>query len=716
MRKYIFVVLFALLAVVGNAETVWSGNGVNPEGEGWGVRAQIPGSAFANAQVGQVMRFKVKDLSSNPVIMLYYVAPSDSWDALPDASSEHLSGTYQDFTITATILNILQTTSYLIVSGQGYTLTEIELLGTEPSNPHTITADTVWTGNAVCPSSWSVCTQIPASNFANAQVGQLMRFKVKDLGAHPVIALYHDWDAMPGTSTGNITGNYHDFTITSEMLTALQSATYLTISGESFTLTEVLLIDPASLRPLTLSVPVTNNWVFNGKPSITIHAVNPYSETIEANAEVRIATDKASPVTTITKTVNIAAGASADITLTTENNLDPGFYRATCSVNDDPARDAFIFGINPTEIVSAPDMQPDFHTYWAEAKQQLAAINMNATLTEITSHSSSQRKVYLVEMNSIPDGKSGTPVVIRGYYCEPQDGKQHPVLLHFAGYDSNYRPAGQDYKPWCPYGNDNPDYAEFLLSTRGQNINNRNANERVTDGKGDFVNIYGDWFAYQFGNKDSYYYRGAFMDCVQAVRFMATRPTSDMSRLYGEGMSQGGAFTYAAAALSDIPFTAIAPAVTFLGDYPDYFELVTWPGNVARENKGSMTSEQMYTFLSYFDTKNLATRIYSPTITNISLQDGTCPPHTNIAPYNNLQTTDKQVTYNPELNHECPSSWSSTYKAFFNAHTVPPTIPHGLGTDDISSSPSNVNKYIKDGHLYIICDGKTYNAQGLEVK
>ena len=136
------------------------------------------------------------------------------------------------------------------------------------------------------------------------------------------------------------------------------------------------------------------------------------------------------------------------------------------------------------------------------------------------------------------------------------------------------------------------------------------------------------------------------MDCVQAVRFMASRPTSDMTNLFAEGQSQGGAFTYAAAALSDYPFRAIAPAVAFLGDYPDYFRIVNWPANVARENQGTMTDEQMYEFLSYFDTKNLAAAISCPVIACIGLQDDVCPPHTNIAPYNNLLSADKQLIIN----------------------------------------------------------------------
>ena len=181
----------------------------------------------------------------------------------------------------------------------------------------------------------------------------------------------------------------------------------------------------------------------------------------------------------------------------------------------------------------------------------------------------------------------------------------------------------------------------------------------------DFENIYGDWFAYNFGDKNGYYYRGAFMDCVQAVRFMATRETSDMGNLFAEGSSQGGALCYAAAALSDYPFTAIAPNVAFLGDFPDYFRIVDWPASTAKKNKGSMTDEQMYAFLSYFDTKNLATRISCAVYATSGLQDGTCPPHTNLAPFMNLKSTDKEMHFYPEMTHDYPPGWTSTIMKYF---------------------------------------------------
>ena len=417
---------------------------------------------------------------------------------------------------------------------------------------------------------------------------------------------------------------------------------------------------PAELQPLKQSVPVTDNWIFDSKPTITIHLENPNAVAVDAAITVMVTKDVKGSVETIEQTVSVPANTAQDITITTTDALAPGFYRANCIVNNKSAR-AFNFGINPTAIVSAPDKQPDFDEYWAAAKAQLEAIDMNAQLTELEKKSTDKRKIYLVELQSVPDSPDGDPVIVRGYYAEPQDGQKHPVIMHFYGYDTQ----GATSWPPCPGGNDS-EYAEFFFSIRGQMLNNRGASHRYPDGKEeDFVNIYGDWFAYNFGVKDGYYYRGAFMDCVQAVRFMATRESSDMTQLFAEGSSQGGALSYAVAALSDYPFTAIAPCVAFLGDFPDYFNIVSWPAETAKANKGSMTDEEMYAFLSYFDTKNLATRIAASVIACSGLQDVTCPSHTNLAPFNNLPTEDKVMYYYPEMGHEIPAGWNKKIMDFF---------------------------------------------------
>ena len=437
--------------------------------------------------------------------------------------------------------------------------------------------------------------------------------------------------------------------------------------------------EPEKLQALKGTVSVTDNWIWDARPAIVMEVENPNDVDVTAAVKVAITTDiKGVAVTTVEQSVEVPANSKKKVTVTTEEDLAPGFYKARCMVDNKTAR-AFFFGISPYEVVSAPDMQPDFDEFWQAAKDQLPALveGETVTLTEVTSMSSDKRKVYLVEMQSVPNGLEGDPVIVRGFYVEPQDGQKHPVLMHFFGWDDR---GGSVTVPSGGSG----DYAEFYLSTRGQYHNNRAASYEKTDAwiaeHGEWVakdpceyasvlkpsDKY-NWFGFNFGDKNSFYYRGAFMDCVQAVRFMASRPTSDMNNLFAEGSSQGGALSYAAAALSDYPFSAIAANVAFLGDYPDYFEIVGWPGNVAKANQGDMTDEEMYAFLSYFDTKNLATRITCAVLASSGLQDGTCPPHTNFAAFNNLDTEDKEMVIDPEMGHSYPAGWSSKYEKLFKA-------------------------------------------------
>lgn len=405
-----------------------------------------------------------------------------------------------------------------------------------------------------------------------------------------------------------------------------------------------------------------DDLIWSKRPYFNVPIENTDSARAQMAIKVRITTDTKKLVTELLDTIELGGRGKKSYGMTTKEDLQPGFYKATCTVNGRSVRN-FSFGIDPFDIVSAPDKQPDFDAYWQGVKDQLAAVDMDAELTEITAKSSSARKVYLVEMYSVPDGASGEPVKIRGYYCEPTDGEKHPVLIHFYGYDTQ----GSKTRCECPSGGSSK-YAEFYLSHRGQYLNNRPASTKNPGVEEDCENIYGDWLAYHVGDKDSYYYRGAFMDAVQAVRFMATRETSDMNKLFAEGSSQGGALCYACAALSDYPFTAITPNVAFLGDFPDYFQIVGWPGDTYKKEakKAGMTDEEMYRFLSYYDTKNLATRISCAVLATSGLLDGTCPPHTNIAPFNNLKTPAEHKEYHfyPNMTHDYPGNWFSMTESF----------------------------------------------------
>lgn len=424
-------------------------------------------------------------------------------------------------------------------------------------------------------------------------------------------------------------------------------------------------VTPPDMSLISQEVLVTDNWVWNGKPQITVRISNPNEVKVRVGVKAKIATDANVSVTDVLDSVEVPGKGTVDHVLMTKDNLEPGIYRAACFVNGKSAR-SFNFGIDPLQIISDPDEQADFDRFWQDAKAQLEAIEMQPNLIELPNRSSKNRKVYLVELNSIPDGLSGEPVKIRGYYCEPQDGLKHPVIMHFYGYDTQ----GSTAKVECPNGNGST-HAEFFLSHRGQYINNRPESSREPDGLGDLVNIYGDWASYHMGDKDSYYYRGAYMDVVQAVRFMATRETSDMTKLCAEGSSQGGALAYVCAALSGYPCVAIAANVSFMCNFAEAMRLKAglayWE---MKDNQGSMSDEEVLRAMSYFDIKNMASHISCPVLASTGLQDDVCPPRTNITAFNNLATPadKKEMIYGPEMGHSYPANWWNKMNDLFSKY------------------------------------------------
>ena len=428
------------------------------------------------------------------------------------------------------------------------------------------------------------------------------------------------------------------------------------------------------LQPFTFScTPGSDNLIFSGKPVFTLHLENPNAVAAPAEIRFAISTDKSKKIPTIEFTREVAANSTADITLTTEENLEPGFYKVTGKVNSKSFLSAVPFGVDPFQIVSAPDKADDFAAYWDAALAQLEAVDMNASFTP-----TKRSGTYMVSLQSIPDGLEGEPMTIRAYYIEPaQDGKKHPAIVHYYGYDDFPGTSMLE----LPSGD--ASFAHLWLSTRGQRINARAASLRQDGIAQDFENPYSiQWFTVNFGNPDSYYYRGTYMDCVQGIRFLAlcedekVKGRIDMDNVFVEGMSQGGAFSYAAAALSkQYPVKAVSAAVAFMGDFPDYFTIVPnegggFPG-MAQNCKKQLgwTDDQMYAFMSYYDTKNLATQVSCPIIACIGLKDNICPPHTNIAPYNNALSSDKEMYFYPDMGHfsPWPSDWEGKFAAFFKA-------------------------------------------------
>ena len=383
-----------------------------------------------------------------------------------------------------------------------------------------------------------------------------------------------------------------------------------------------------------------NEWVYYAPstPQIEVVAINNKNAEVSSNVKLDIMTDQYVPLYAFSQSVSLSKGDSTVL------NFDftvpaPGFYRCVVSENDEVVK-RFNIGYEPESVISLSDAQPDLKEFWDTAKEELAQVNPDYQLTLITDDNNKNRKLYLVKMKSLGNEE------ISGYYSVPVKKGKYPAVITYMGYGS---------KPWIPGGT--PGYAEFVLSTRGQGLQEP-------------TNTYGDWITYNLDSKDNYYYRGAFMDLVRAVDFVSSRPEVNTDAIFAEGGSQGGAFSLAAAALDD-RFCAIAPTIPFLSDYPDYFKTVHWPASavINKQKQLGLSDQEMYKTLSYFDIKNLAPWIKCPVIMGVGLQDEVCPPHTNFSGYNRI-STEKEYHIYPLNGHNTPPSWYDARMKFFDKQTA----------------------------------------------
>ncbi|MCI2081750.1 MAG: acetylxylan esterase [Bacteroidales bacterium] len=359
---------------------------------------------------------------------------------------------------------------------------------------------------------------------------------------------------------------------------------------------------------------------------------------------VKVFTDKHEEYKTITGKVNVGPGATESFSVSF--GLEPGFYdirfyKGTAKHN--ALVREFNIGCSPEDVVSATDAQPDFDSFWKSTISELENTAPNYSMIRDDCKSGEGRDLYVVRMTSYGGAEIG------GFLAVPKDAKAGscPVRISYMGYNSD---------PWYPDTSSDTNWIDFVLSGRGQGVFKS-------------TNTYGDWVAYGIDDKDTYYYRGGYMDVIRAIDFVCTLPEANKKEIFAEGDSQGGAFTLIAASL-DGRLRAVCPGVPFMSDFRDYFKIVKWPATPVLEaaSKLDMPEEKLYSILSYFDVKNFTSRIKCPVLMAFGLQDGVCPPHTNFAAFNNIGSTDKEWVCYPHAGHDVwrDPTWNERKMKFYS--------------------------------------------------
>ncbi|MDF1574063.1 MAG: acetylxylan esterase [Bacteroidales bacterium] len=369
-----------------------------------------------------------------------------------------------------------------------------------------------------------------------------------------------------------------------------------------------------------------------GPVGIQILVENKMKQRVSGVLHMTASSDFGEVVADLIKELKVGAQGVKEVALEL-GQLSPGFYKITLTFESESGnkRVEFAIGVRPEEIVSPLDRPGDFENYWMRARRELDAVDPQFRLIRQDKLCTETREIFLVEMRSLGN------ILIRGWYKRPVKEGVYPAILHVQGYSS-------EKTPQTLYQGD--DMVSLALNIRGHG----NSRDHVNPG-------FPVYLQHRADDRELYIYRGAYMDCVRAVDFLYSRSEVDTSRVAVEGGSQGGALSFATAALDNRRIDLCVPQVPFLSDFRDYFKLVAWPGGEFEqyfEEHPEISEDEIYKNLSYIDIKNLAPWIKAPVLMSVGLMDQTCPPHINFAAYNQLQVPREYVVY-PDAGHSLPA-------------------------------------------------------------
>jgi cephalosporin-C deacetylase-like acetyl esterase len=337
---------------------------------------------------------------------------------------------------------------------------------------------------------------------------------------------------------------------------------------------------------------------------------------------------------------------------------EPGFLRcvATTTVDGRDYRAVGTAAYAPERIEPAAPNPADFDAFWAEAKEALAKLPVDARLTPKPELSTGKVDVFHVSLQNVGSDAKGASRFY-GILAVPKAEGRFPAIMN---------PPGAGARPYRGL----VDVAERGYITLQVGIHGIPVDlpQEVYDGllAGAF-NTGRGYAAFNLDDRDRYYYRRVYLGCLRANDFLVSHPKWDGKNLIVTGGSQGGALTITTAGL-DPRVTALAPYYPALSDMAGYLKgrAGGWPHIFRDEKEGHRTPAKIRT-ASYYDVVNFARRVKAPGLYSWGWNDEVCPPTSTHAVYN-VVTAPKELLLTVETGHNTVPEETAKVDRWIDAH------------------------------------------------
>ncbi|MDB5262699.1 MAG: acetylxylan esterase, partial [Adhaeribacter sp.] len=265
-------------------------------------------------------------------------------------------------------------------------------------------------------------------------------------------------------------------------------------------------------------------------------------------------------------------------------------------------------GFNPLAIQPTVKLPADFNQFWEKGKADLATLPLDARLTLLPERCTEKVNVYHVNVQGFNKSR------IYGILSMPKKEGKYPALLLVPG--AGIRPYAGDV------GKAEKGVITFQIGIHGIPVNlPQDVYDNLSAGS------LSGYPAFNLENKDRYYYKRVYLNCVRAVDFLESLPQADKNLLSVMGGSQGGALAVVTAALDNRIkwLVAFYPALADMTGYL-HGRAGGWPHLFAESNNGIHQTPEKINTIGYYDVANFAQLVKVPGFYSWGYNDETCPP------------------------------------------------------------------------------------------